>query len=206
MTAVVGLTGGIACGKTTVGCIFRELGVHVVDADQIAREVIAPGTDGFDEVVRAFGVGVVAPDGSLDRRKLAAIVFSDPHKRKELEAITHPRIAARSMQMLAAIAERGDPYAMYEAALLVETGRYRQFAALVVVAASEELQVRRIRARDGLGEDEARARIAAQLPLAEKMRVADYVIWNDGDLATLHTRTERVHEALLQRFDGRARA
>ena len=202
MTAIVGLTGGIASGKSTVGRIFRELGVHVVDADLVARDVVAKGSEGLAEVVRVFGEGVLAEDGSLDRKKMGAIVFADPEKRKQLEAITHPRIGARSMAELAALAQRGDAYGIYEAALLVENGSHRMMQALVVVAASADVQVRRVMARDGLSEQEARARLAAQLPLEEKIAVADHVIWNDGDQAALRARTEEVHRALTERFGG----
>lgn len=202
MTAIVGLTGGIASGKSTVGRIFRELGVHVVDADLVAREVVAKGSEGLADVVREFGEGVLANDGTLDRKKLGAIVFADAEKRKTLEAITHPRIGQRSMAELAQLAARGDAYGIYEAALLVENGSHRMMQALVVVAAKEETQVRRVMERDGLGEDEARARIAAQLPLREKIAVADHVIWNDGDVAALRARTEEVHAALVARFGG----
>lgn len=205
MTAIVGLTGGIASGKSTVGRIFRELGVHVVDADLVAREVVAKGSEGLAEVVRTFGEGVLAADGSLDRKKMGALVFADPEKRKQLEAITHPRIAARSMADLAALAQRGDPYGIYEAALLVENGSYRMMSALVVVAASAETQVRRVMARDGFSAAEAQARLAAQLPLSEKVAVADHVIWNDGDEQALRARTEEVHRALAERF-GEAKA
>ncbi|AKF10259.1 dephospho-CoA kinase [Sandaracinus amylolyticus] len=205
MTAIVGLTGGIASGKSTVGRIFRELGVHVVDADLVAREVVAKGSEGLAEVVRVFGEDVLAEDGSLDRKKVGAIVFADAEKRKALEAITHPRIAARSMSELAALAQRGDVYGIYEAALLVENGSYRMMQALVVVAASAEVQVARVTARDALDQDAARARLAAQLPLEQKIAVADHVIWNDGDLAALRARTDEVHHALLARFGGMGR-
>lgn len=205
MTAIVGLTGGIASGKSTVARVFRELGVHVVDADVVAREVVAQGSEGLAEVVRAFGEDVLAEDGSLDRKRLGAIVFADESARKRLEAITHPRIAARSMAELGALAQRGDAYGIYEAALLVENGSYRMMQALVVVAASEATQVRRVVERDGVDEAAARARIAAQLPLADKIAVADHVIWNDGDRDALRGRTEEVHRALCERF-GRARS
>jgi dephospho-CoA kinase len=203
MTAIVGLTGGIASGKSTVARCFRALGVHVVDADVVAREVVAPRSEGLAEVVRTFGTEVLAEDGSLDRKRLGAIVFADAGKRRALEAITHPRIAAASMAELAGLAQRGDDYAIYEAALLVENGSYRMMQALVVVAASEEVQLARLIARDGLDPAEARARIAAQLPLAEKIRVADHVIWNDADVEALEARTSEVHHALAERFGAR---
>ncbi|HEY8429426.1 MAG TPA: dephospho-CoA kinase [Sandaracinaceae bacterium] len=198
--AVVGLTGGIGSGKSTIARMFAELGVPVVDADQIAREVVEPGTDGLAAVVAAFGTEVLAADGTLDRKKLGEIVFADERKRRELEEILHPRIAQASMERFARLAQEGHPYAIYEAALLVESGRHRTMSALVVVTASEATQIARVRARDGLTEEEAKARIAAQLPLEEKVRVADYVIENDGSLEQARARTREVHRRLLERF------
>jgi dephospho-CoA kinase len=200
MTAFVGLTGGIASGKSAVGRLFRALGVSVVDADEVAREVVERGSEGLAEIVEAFGSGVLGPDGALDRKKLAAIVFEEPDLRKRLEAITHPRIGARSMQLMAAVAARGERLAIYEAALLVENGSYRMMQALIVVAAREETQIARVIARDGFDEAAARARIAAQLPLAQKIAVADYVIWNDGTLDELAAKVREIHSALLARF------
>jgi dephospho-CoA kinase len=200
MTAFVGLTGGIAAGKSAVAALFRQLGVSVVDADAVAREVVERGSEGLAEVVDAFGPGVLAEDGSLDRKKLGAIVFEAPELRRKLEAITHPRIGARSMQLMAAVAARGERLAIYEAALLVENGSYRMMQALVVVAASEESQIARVMARDGLDEAAARARIAAQLPVEKKIAVADFVIWNDGTREELEVKVREVHSALLARF------
>ncbi len=203
MTAVVGLTGGIACGKSTVAAIFVELGVPVVDADQIAREVVAPGSEGLAEVVREFGADVLGPDGALDRKALGAIVFADEARRRRLESITHPRIAARSMERFGELAASADAaYGIYEAALLVENGSHRMFAALVVVAATPAAQLARLIARDGLDEGAARARIAAQLPIEQKRALADHVIDNDGDRASLAARTREVHDALARRFGG----
>lgn len=202
MAITVGLTGGIACGKSTVAAFFSELGVPVVDADRIAREVVAVGTEGLSEVVRAFGREVLAADGSLDRKKLGERVFSDPAARAKLEAITHPRIAARSAERMAELAASGAPYVLYEAALLVENGIHRALPALVVVTAPEDVQLSRLMQRDGLDEVAARARIAAQLPLSEKVSVADYVIDNGGSLDATLRRTREVHEALLACFGG----
>jgi dephospho-CoA kinase len=202
VTAFVGLTGGIASGKSTVGKLFRQLGATVVDADEVAREVVERGSEGLGEIVTAFGPDVLAADGSLDRKKLGAIVFEQPEDRVRLERITHPRIFARSMQLMAAAAARNEALALYEAALLVENGSYKMMQALVVVAAHEATQLARVATRDGLDEAAARARMAAQMPLEKKIAVADYVIWNDGDLAALEARTREVHGALLARFGG----
>lgn len=193
-----GLTGGIASGKSTVARRFRARGLPVVDADELAREVVAPGSEGLAEIVRTFGEGVLAGDGSLDRKKLAAIAFADEASRRKLEAITHPRISARSMQLAAEAAASGHPLACYEAALLVERGATDAFRPLVVVSAREAVQVARAMARDASTEDEARARVRAQLPMEKKIAAADYVIANDGDLATFLARADDVLDAICR--------
>lgn len=200
--AIVGLTGGIGSGKSTVARMFAELGVPIVDADQVSREVVEPGSDGLREIVAAFGEEVLDAEGRLDRAKLGARVFGDETARKRLEAILHPRIGARSMERLMALSKEGHPYALYEAALLVENGSHRMMGALIVVAANEATQIARVRARDGLDEEGARARIASQLPLADKVAVADYVVHNDGPLEATRLRVEEVHRELLARFGG----
>lgn len=198
MTAFIGLTGGIASGKSTVAARFRELGVTVVDADALAREVVAKGTDGLAEIVKTFGADVLDADGALDRKKLGAIVFDDADARQQLERITHPRIAALSMQRMAAIAASGAPYGLYEAALLVEKGTHRTMNGLVVVAVSPDVQLARVMSRDGLDEAGARARLAAQMPLEEKLAAATWTIWNDADLDTLRARVDETHAAILR--------
>lgn len=200
MTAFVGLTGGIASGKSTVARMFRALGVGVVDADEVAREIVEPGMPALEAIVAEFGAGVLDAHGRLDRKALGAVVFGDVHRRKALEAITHPRIFARSMELLGEHAKAEPAYAMYEAALLVENGSHRMFAGLVVVAAERATQLRRIMARDGLSEADAEARLDAQLPLEQKIAAADHVIWNDGDLSSLEAAVEAVHRALMVRF------
>jgi dephospho-CoA kinase len=203
VSVVVGLTGGIASGKSTVARLFGELGVPVVDADEVGREVVEPGTDGLREVVAAFGSGVLATDGTLDRQALGAVVFADAGSRKRLEAMLHPRIAQESARRLAAATAGGAPYALYEAALLVENGAHRRFPALIVVTAPEDVQRARIAARDGLDSSQALARIAAQAPVAAKIAVADWVIDNAGDLEALERRVREVHDAVLARFAPR---
>lgn len=198
MTAFIGLTGGIASGKSTVAARFRELGVTVVDADALAREVVAKGTDGLAEIVKTFGRDVLDVDGALDRKKLGAIVFEDADARQQLERITHPRIAALSMQRMAAVAASGAPYGLYEAALLVEKGTHRTMNGLVVVAVSPDVQLSRVMSRDGLDEAAARARLAAQMPLEEKLAAATWTIWNDADLDTLRARVDDTHAAILR--------
>jgi dephospho-CoA kinase len=200
---VVGLTGGIASGKSTVARAFAALGVPVVDADQLARDVVVPGSPALVEIARTFGEHLLNDDGSLDRKALGAIVFADANARARLNAITHPRIAQAGAERLSQLARTAAPYALYEAALIVENGLYRTMAALVVVASSADAQVERILLRDGLGEMEARARIAAQSSLEAKLRVADFVIHNDGPETALRARVAEVHDQLLAKIGAR---
>lgn len=193
----VGLTGGIASGKSTVAEFFRRLGAAVVDADQVARDVVAPGSEGFVAVVDAFGAAMVGEDGELDRGKLGALVFADDEAREKLNAITHPRIARESRRRIQAELASDAPYVVYEAALLVENGLASAFRPLIVVAVSPERQLARLMARDGSTAEEAQKRIDAQLPLAEKLDMADHVIRNDGALPETEQRVREVHEAIL---------
>ncbi len=196
---VVGLTGGIASGKSTVARLFAELGVPVVDADALAREIVEPGSPGLARIVERFGASMLLPDGTLDRKRLARVVFEDPRAREDLNAITHPLIAAKGAERIRELQGTDAPYIVYEAALLVENGSYKAFSALVVVATSPITQLARLMARDGSTEDEARARIAAQLPLDRKVDVADYVIRNDGDASDLEAQVRAVHAKILER-------
>ncbi len=168
----------------------------VIDADQLAREVVEPGSEGLARVVEAFGKGVLAPDGSLDRARLGELVFAAPDQRRALNAILHPRIGALSAQRITALDAAGEPLACYEAALLVENGLSDAFRPLVVVAVPLEVQVARAMARDGSTEDQARARVAAQLPLATKIAAADHVIDNAGSAAETERRADEVLEAI----------
>jgi dephospho-CoA kinase len=192
----VGLTGGIASGKSTVAATFRDLGVPIVDADAVAREVVLPGTPGLTAIVSSFGPEVLLPDGSLDRKKLGERIFGDEAARRTLNAITHPRIAAESARRVAELSTGPAPYVIYEAALLVENGLARAFDALVVVAVDPETQVRRLMARDGIDEAAARGRLATQLPLEDKIAMADHVIDNGGTREETRRRVEEVHRAL----------
>lgn len=193
---VFGLTGGIASGKSTVARRLRVRGIPVIDADALAREVVARGTEGLDAVIAAFGPSVVGDDGELDRKKLGAVVFTDAAARKTLNAIVHPRIFAKSTEAVAALSAAGHPLACYEAALLVENGLAEAFRPLVVVAVSLPTQIDRLMRRDGLTRAEALARIEAQLPLAEKVAMADFVLENDGSREELEQRTDGVLAAI----------
>ena len=192
---VLGLTGGIGSGKSTAGRLIAELGVPVLDADQLAREVVEPGRPALAEVAAAWPQAI-GPDGRVDRKRLADIVFADAAQRVRLEAITHPRIQALADERLAELAAKGHALAVYEASLLVESGRYKDFDGLVVVTASPETQLERILARGDLTEAEAQARIDAQLPLLAKVRVATHLIDNDGDLESTKEQVERLVASL----------
>lgn len=180
--AIFGLTGGLGSGKSSVAAHYRHRGLPVIDADALAREVVAAGSAGLAEVVREFGAEVLR-GGALDRAALARVVFADPAARARLEAITHPRIQALRDARLAELGAAGEPLACYEVPLLFEKGLDAGLRPVVVVAVSEPLQIERARRRDGSSEADVRARLAAQLPLAAKVARADYVIDNSGPLA-----------------------
>lgn len=185
---VFGLTGGVASGKSSVAGFFRQAGLEVIDADQLSREVVRPGSEGLRQLRAAFGAGVLTADGRLDRAALAARVFADEAERRRLNAIVHPLIGRETAVRVKQLQERGVQLACYEAALLVENGLVEAFRPLVVVSLPASAQLQRLMARDGLAESAARQRIAAQKPLADKVAVADFVIDNRGDLAALEAR------------------
>lgn len=189
---VFSLTGGIASGKSTVARHWRALGLPVVDADELARRVVAPGTAGLAAIVEHFGPGVLDEQGALDRSALGRIVFADPAERRALEAIVHPRVQEAARDEFARIARTGEPLACYEVPLLFETGQHTVYRPVVVVRVDADTQLRHVMQRDGLTEEEARARIAAQMPLEQKAAQADYVIDNSGPLASTLEAAERV--------------
>ena len=195
----VGLTGGIASGKSTVARAFGEMGAHVLDADRIARDLVTPGSPALALIVEAFGKEVLLPDGTLNRAALGAVVFADAGKRRILEGILHPLILAEIDRRIGEL-ERADPQglAVVEAALILELGRQERFDAIVVVWAEEEQQRLRMMLRDELSAEEAGRRLAAQMPLAEKRRRADLVVDNSRDLAACRADAERVYGELLR--------
>jgi dephospho-CoA kinase len=189
---VVGLTGGIASGKSTFAAALRARGVPVVDADALARAAVAPGSHALAEIVRAFGPGVLSADGSLDRKRMAALVFSDPGARRTLEGITHPAVRRATAHETARLAAAGHDLAFYDTPLLFEVGLDRTVDAVVVVYAPAAVQRTRLVARDGLQPAEADARLAAQLPIDEKASRADFVVENVGDVAALGPKADRL--------------
>lgn len=198
---VIGLTGGIASGKSTVASMLRELGAPIVDADLLAREVVEPGTPALAEIATRFGPDMIDDSGRLDRKRLAARVFADDVSRAQLNAITHPRIAEASRAAMGAMRGLGHPVAVYEAALLVENRIHLGLDGLIVVAVSEDEQIARLCRRDGIDADAARARLAAQLPLAAKVAAADWVIDNGGSTEDTRAQVERVWREVQARAD-----
>jgi dephospho-CoA kinase len=194
---LVGLTGGIASGKSTVSRQLAELGARVIDADVLAREVVAPGEPAWRAIVEAFGREVVRADDTLDRARLGAVVFGDAAARARLEAITHPAIRARRAAALAAFAEHGfDGLVIQDAALLIEVGGATEVDRLVVVYATPGVQLARLMARDRLDRAEAARRIASQMPLADKARRAHYVIDNSDSPEETQAQVRALHRAL----------
>jgi len=190
MPFTVALTGGIASGKSAAADAFAALGAHLIDADVVARELVAPGSPALAEVVRAFGAGVLQPDGSLDRRRLRAIVFAHDGERRRLEAILHPRIAA---EMRARATRAPALYHLLVIPLLVESGRYDWVDRVLVVDVPRELQLERLTARDGIDRAMAEAMLDAQASRAERLALADDVIDNAGSLADLERQVRALH-------------
>lgn len=193
----VGLTGGVASGKSTVSAILADLGAVVVDADLLAREVVAPGTDGLREIVEAFGPGVVTESGELDRPALGALVFADEERRRVLEGIIHPRVRRRSEELEAAAPPGA--VVVHDIPLLAETDQADRFEAVVVVDVPVEVQVERMTGLRGWAEDVAHARIAAQAEREHRLAIATHVIENTGSLEDLRARVAEVYDDLRAR-------
>jgi dephospho-CoA kinase len=191
----VGLTGGIGSGKSAVAARLAELGAVIIDSDRLAREVVAPGTEGFADVVAMFGNGVVASDGSLDRPALGRLVFGDEGRRRTLEGIIHPRVRARAAELVAAAPEGA--VVINDVPLLVEAGLADTYESVIVVFASEEIRVERLMQERGMTEAEARSRIAAQATDEQRHAVADIEIVNEGTLEELRSKVDAVWPKLL---------
>jgi len=197
---VVGLTGGICSGKSTVAAMFARLGAAVIDADRVAHELQEPGQPLFEAIVSAFGREVVGEDGRIDRRKLGAMVFADPKARARLEDILHPAIVEECERRIQQAGTSGAAVCLLDAALLIESGRHARFDMVILVEASEAVQIDRMMARMGLNRDEALQRIRSQMPREEKRRHASLVIENGGPLEE----TERQVKAAWERLSAEA--
>jgi dephospho-CoA kinase len=192
----IGLTGGIASGKSTVSQRFAELGIAVIDADVAARAVVEPGTPGLEQVVQRFGAGILCPNGELDRPALRELIFDDPAARRDLDAILHPLIRAHMEQQAAAAA---GPYLIMAIPLLVEGGSSRErLDRILVVDVDEAVQLKRVQARDGISIAQARAILGSQASRAARLEAADDVLQNGGTVAELRQAVDRLHERYLK--------
>jgi dephospho-CoA kinase len=195
---LVGLTGGIGSGKSTVARLLEKRGAVVFDADLLAREAVAPGTPGHAAVIERFGADVLAPGGELDREALASIVFADPSARRDLEQIVHPEVRRLFAEGSEAYRDT-DRVVVFSAPLLVESGMHTAFEILVVVSASVATQIERLMRQRGMSEASIRARIDAQAPLEDKAAVADFIVDNEGSLDELESQVERLWNDLAAR-------
>jgi dephospho-CoA kinase len=193
----VGLTGGIATGKSTVGEIFVELGCHLLDSDPITHQLLQPGQAVHAAVVHAFGERILSPDGTVDRRVLGDIVFNDPDARAKLNNLVHPAIIQRQQEWLREV-EALDPrgIAIVSAALMIEVGTYKNYEKVIVVTCGPDIQRQRLRARSSLSEDQIEARIRSQMPMDEKVKYAHFVIDNSGTLDATRDQVRRIHKQL----------
>jgi dephospho-CoA kinase len=193
----VGLTGGIAIGKSYVARVFTELGCRVFDSDKIARDVVVPGTPGYEQVVDEFGSEILTGDSSIDRAKLGKVVFGDESKRQRLNAILHPLIIAEQDRLLSEVAaEDPDAIAIVDASLMIETGSYKRFDKIIVVYCDREIQIERLMRRNMFTREEAEARLAAQMPAEEKLKYADFVIDTTGNFDETREKVVEVFEQL----------
>lgn len=201
MAYVVGLTGGIGSGKSTVGAMLAEHGAKIIDADAIVHELQRPGTEVFDKMVEAFGTEILAPDGTLDRAKLGSIVFADPEKRKLLESIVWPAVGVRVAEELQALTD--DDIAVLDVPLMAESpeGSRRNARAIIVVDASPETQLRHLKAK-GVPLETAKARMAAQVSREKRLEIADHVLTNDGSLDELRKKVDELWRELQQAARG----
>ncbi len=195
---LVGLTGGIATGKSAVTSMLRQLGARIIDADELAREIVEPGREAWREIVEAFGREMVRADQTIDREKLRKIIFADPQARNRLESITHPRIRALAQERIGQLAAEGAELVIYAAPLLFENQVHLRLRPVILVACAATLQKQRLQIRDGLSEEEAGRHLQAQMNLEEKRKLADFTIENDGSLEELSGQVQEIWEKITK--------
>ncbi|MFO7832451.1 MAG: dephospho-CoA kinase [Desulfuromonadaceae bacterium] len=195
---ILGVTGGIASGKSTAAALLGELGAHVISADQVAREVVEPGSEVLAQLEQIFGGQIMTREQTLDRKRLGTIVFDDPGARAQLEAVMHPAIAELSRQRLAAAAQKY-PLVVYEAPLLFEANAQERVDKVLCITVDPEIQLQRVQERDGCSETEAQARIDAQMPQRKKAELSDYIVDNSADLDALREQIENLWHTQLMR-------
>jgi dephospho-CoA kinase len=194
---IVGLTGGVASGKTAVSQVFKEEGAYIIDADQIARELVQPHQLAWNELIRAFGQEILQEDGSIHRKKLADKVFADPKERKLLNQVLHPRIKEEMDRRTREIGQKdSEAIVVIDAALLVELGDHQGMDRVIVVTSTERQQIQRLKDRDGADQEEARKILSSQMAPEEKLKVADFVIRNEGSLDEVRRRAKEVFQEL----------
>ncbi|MEE8350456.1 MAG: dephospho-CoA kinase [Acidobacteriota bacterium] len=202
----VGLTGGIACGKSHILREFHKLGAYTIDADEIAHSVILPNTSAYKNILDAFGRDILTPDNLIDRKKLGQIIFSDEQARQQLNAIVHPQVRKEEARLTSQFEAEEDPQSpiiMVDAALIVETGSYRKYDFIVVAYCQPKIQLRRLMSREGLSEEMAMKRIRSQMPLLEKIKYADYIIENSNRLSETHEQVRHVFTELVAHYEDR---
>jgi dephospho-CoA kinase len=193
----VGLTGGIATGKSTAGAMFVQLGCYLINSDQISHELLRPGQQVHDAVVTEFGDRILAADKTIDRRILGEIVFKDPEARARLNSLVHPAVIARQREWLKEVESQDpDAVAIVDAALMIEVGTYKNYDKLIVVICKPEIQKQRLRERSGLSEDQIEARIRSQMPMEEKAKYADFVIETSGSIDMTRQQVEGIYKEL----------
>jgi len=196
MSQILGLTGGIGSGKSTVAEILAELGAEIIDADQLARIAVESGSAGLEQIIERFGAGILMSDGSLDRKALASIIFQDEKARENLNAIVHPEVARLAMETMQSLMDQGAPLIIYDVPLLFENGLEKSLPGVIVVHVPPEIQRARVQARDNITPEEIEARIAAQGDLDEKARKADYLIDNSGSPGETRAQVEELWKTL----------
>ena len=195
---ILGVTGGIASGKSTAAALLGELGAQVISADQIAREVVEPGSEVLAQLVQIFGGEILTREQTLDRKRLGAIVFDDPDARAQLEGVMHPAIAELSRQRLAAAAQK-NPLVVYEAPLLFEANAQERVDRVLCITVDPEIQLQRVQERDSCSEAEAQARIDAQMPQSKKAELSDYIVDNSADIDALREQIDNLWHTELMR-------